>query len=114
TYTTIADGFYQFTGLVPGNYSVQFVLPAGYTFTTQDVGGNAFDTIDSDANPADGKTGSYTLVSGQYNDTVDAGAYRTASIGDFVWEDTNANGKQDGGEPGISGAVAHLFKDGVD
>jgi hypothetical protein len=32
---------------------------------------------------------------------VDAGLYVPASIGDFVWEDTNGNGLQDVGEPGI-------------
>jgi len=37
-------------GLTPGVYHVGFTGPSGYTFTTQDVGANGFDAIDSDAN----------------------------------------------------------------
>jgi hypothetical protein len=31
------------------------------------------------------------------------------SIGDLVWEDSNSNGVQDAGEPGIAGVVVELF-----
>jgi len=37
----------------------------------------------------------------------------TGSIGDFVWQDTNQNGIQDAGEPGIPGVTVNLFKSGV-
>ncbi|MBK8626042.1 MAG: hypothetical protein IPN86_10900 [Saprospiraceae bacterium] len=40
-----------------------------------------------------------TLESGQNNPTIDAGYYRPASLGDYVWDDTNGNGRQDVGEP---------------
>src|SRR5437588_298258 len=40
--------------------------------------------------------------------TVDFGYYRPVSIGDFVWVDTNGNGIQDFGEPGINGVTVHL------
>ena len=32
-----------------------------------------------------------------------------ASLGDFVWEDTNANGEQDLGEPGVEGVRVRLY-----
>ena len=48
-------------------------------------------------------TGPYTLASGETNLTVDAGFYRPASLGDYVWEDLNRDGQQDDGEPGING-----------
>ncbi len=102
---TGADGAYSFTNLKPGNYQVTFVLPGGYVFTQAFAGGTS---TDSNANPADGESDCRTLVSGQNDDTVDAGAYKPASIGDFVWEDTDKNGQQDGGEPGISGATVSL------
>ncbi len=38
TDTTLADGSYLFTDLVPGSYSIQFTLPAGYHFSPQDAG----------------------------------------------------------------------------
>jgi protocatechuate 3,4-dioxygenase beta subunit len=46
--TTLTDGNgnYVFKDLMPGTYSVQFVAPTGYLFTTKDVGTN--DAIDSD------------------------------------------------------------------
>ncbi len=41
--------------------------------------------------------------------TWDAGLYQTASLGDFVWNDLNANGIQEAGEPGINGVTVELF-----
>ena len=35
-------------------------------------------------------------------------------IGNLVWEDTNGNGIQDGGEPGISGVTVKLYKAGAE
>ncbi|WP_287904492.1 SdrD B-like domain-containing protein [Chloroflexus sp.] len=106
TATTAADGSYSFTGLVPGEYYVVFSnLPSGYVFTAADQGDNA---LDSDANPTTGRTANFTLTSGQTDTTWDAGAYRPASIGNVVWEDTNGNGVQDTGEPGIDSVTVTL------
>ena len=58
TTTTNAAGAYSFTGLTPGQYRATFTLPAGYSFSPQDVG--ADDTIDSDANSTTGQTALYT------------------------------------------------------
>ena len=35
----------------------------------------------------------------------------TRSIGDFVWNDSDGEGDQDAGEPGIAGVVVQLYKD---
>ncbi|WP_193378495.1 SdrD B-like domain-containing protein, partial [Singulisphaera acidiphila] len=105
TTTTDSNGFYNFTGLAPGSYSVAFVAPTGYVFTTANIGNDA---TDSDADAITGITGSYTLVSGQTDNTVDAGLYRPAAIGDRVWEDSNGNGQQDAGELGIAGVTVKL------
>ena len=99
TYTN-ATGYYLFDNLVPGSYKLTFITPAGgYVPTDQDQGGN--DGFDSDANPANGMTVYETLTSGEHNPTYDAGFYVEATIGNYVWEDLNANGLQDQGEPGI-------------
>ena len=69
--TTAAGGSYKFTGLTPGVcYQVAFGMVTGYERTTADVGADA---SDSDAAVATGRTSDYTLNSGEYNDTVDAG-----------------------------------------
>ncbi len=105
--TTNSSGNYLFSSLKPGTYAVQFVAPSGYSFTGKDIGS---DTSDSDADTVTGKTGNYTLLSGETNLTVDAGLRQAlASIGDRVWHDLNANGVQDNGESGISGVTVKLL-----
>ena len=105
TTTTDASGNYAFTGLVPGQYIVAFETPAGYQLSTADVGADA---SDSDAGTG-GLTGCYTLASGETNNTVDAGFWRPAAIGDRVWLDANANGQQDDGEAGVEGVEVELY-----
>ncbi|BAZ31918.1 hypothetical protein NIES4074_43910 [Cylindrospermum sp. NIES-4074] len=101
-------GKYSFTGLTPGvSYQVTFEKPTGYNFTKQNVGSN--DAVDSDANTSTGKSQIITLASGEHNTTIDAGLYKPASIGDFVWNDSNKNGIQDYGEKGISGVTVKLL-----
>lgn len=71
TTTTAADGTYLFPNLPPGTYTVGFTnIPPGSSFTTPNTGP---DGGDSDADPATGRTGQYTLVPGQTDLTVDAG-----------------------------------------
>ena len=104
--TTNGSGLYQFTNLKPGVvYVVKFTAPAGYTPTTANT---LDDTKDSDANPTTGKATGVTLNSGENNTTIDAGYYKPASLGDYVWDDTNGNGIQDAGEPGIGGLTVTL------
>jgi uncharacterized surface anchored protein len=108
TATTDASGNYSFNDLKPGTYSVQFdkaTLPANYVFTAQGQGG----ATDSDANATTGKIGQVTLNSGDNNHDVDAGIVVVqATVGNRVWEDSNGNGVQDSGEPGVDGATVSL------
>jgi hypothetical protein len=108
--TTNANGNYNFSGLIPGSYYVKFSnLPAGYIVSPKDMG--ADDALDSDMDPATGKTGCVTLNPGENNTTVDAGLYPTASLGDRVWIDMNANGIQDATETtGIAGVTVTLYR----
>lgn len=73
TTITAINGQYLFSNLAPGSYVVAFGKPSGYTSSTPNTGAN--DTVDSDADATSGKTGTYVLVAGQYNQTVDAGFY---------------------------------------
>ena len=114
TTLTNASGLYSFTGLTPGSsnkYSVGFTAPAGYTATLQNAGTE--DAKDSDADPITGKTQSVTLAAGENNPTLDAGFYiPSASLGDFVFTDTNKDGIQEPGEPGIPGVIVTLVSNG--
>ncbi|HYT94064.1 MAG TPA: SdrD B-like domain-containing protein, partial [Gemmataceae bacterium] len=65
-----ADGHYQFLGVVPGDYYVQFNLPDHYVFTSQDAGSD--DTVDSDADSS-GLTATFTLSVAEELTHLDAG-----------------------------------------
>jgi hypothetical protein len=103
TTATDMNGFYQFTGLIPGDYQVQFGTPTGFNPTLDNVGDDA---MDSDA--VGGISQIVTVNNGDNITTIDAGFYAPASIGDFVFLDENGNGLQDSGEPGVSGVTVSL------
>ncbi|MEZ4961588.1 MAG: SdrD B-like domain-containing protein [Saprospiraceae bacterium] len=112
--TTDANGFYLFENLNPGSYYVMLdpaTLPAYYNPTIQNVGD---DTTDSDADEM-GMT-QVVVLSPEENDlTVDIGIEpEPASLGDYVWDDTDHDGQQDGGEPGVGDVVVKLFDLGPD
>ncbi len=71
TTQTTSTGFYEFRGLKPGDYIVQFILPAGHGFTLQEEGLDA--AVDSDADRATGRSRLVSLVAGEFNGTIDAG-----------------------------------------
>ncbi|MBK8737150.1 MAG: hypothetical protein IPL98_15075 [Saprospiraceae bacterium] len=83
------------------------MTPTGYNETTPNT---TADTNDSDADPTTGNAPVTNLVSGESDQTIDAGIYRPATIGDYVWRDTDGDGIQDPTELGING-VTVLLKD---
>ncbi|WP_299159971.1 SdrD B-like domain-containing protein, partial [Accumulibacter sp.] len=103
--TTDAQGNYSFTNLQPGEYIVEFITPNGFERTTANVGADA---SDSDAGTG-GLSGCYELSPGENEDTVDAGFYKPAAIGDRVWSDLDGDGQQDAGEPGVAGVTVELY-----
>ncbi|MEZ4984507.1 MAG: SdrD B-like domain-containing protein [Saprospiraceae bacterium] len=105
--TTAVDGSYGFNTLIPGDYRVKFTAPTGFTPTVANTGNDA---TDSDANITTGISPIVNLVAGEHDPTIDAGYYEPASIGDFVWEDKDADGQQDMGEPGIEGVTVMLLR----
>src|SRR5205823_2430853 len=62
----------------------------------------------SNPNPSGTTPSSFPLPGGQSDLTVDFGYYKPITIGDFVWNDSNANGIQDSGEAGINGVTLTL------
>ncbi|MEA5534016.1 SdrD B-like domain-containing protein [Crocosphaera sp. XPORK-15E] len=113
--TTDVNGLYQFTNLNPGDYRVMFVNPDGFDGVSPFLVGNN-SGIDSDANPNNNLTSTViTLANGETNNTIDAGFFQNpASLGDFVWNDLNANGIQDAGELGVDGVKVTLTGAGAD
>jgi len=105
TTTTDANGNYLFQGLPVNNiggdnYSVTVVPPAQFTTPTFD--------LDGIVTPG---AANFLLAPSQNRTDADFG-YRgsiTAGLGNRVFEDLNANGIQDAGEPGIDGVTVTLY-----
>src|SRR5690606_14531366 len=86
--------------------------PTGYTTTDPNQGTD--DARDSDADKTSGETQEVTLESGETNNTLDAGYFKPAKLGDYVWEDTNYNEVQDAGESPNKDVVVKLLDENGD
>ncbi|GAA4848541.1 hypothetical protein GCM10023310_28430 [Paenibacillus vulneris] len=103
-----SPGYYLFTNLDSGNYTVKFNLPNGYSGWVKPNAGNN-EATDSDPN-SDGWTRVIRLAAGEKNHSIDAGLLPPKGrIGDKVWIDANGDGLQDNGEAGIDGVPVHLY-----
>jgi hypothetical protein len=113
TTKTDDQGKYLFTDLPDGTYTVCFDIKAlpdpvkDYRVTIPDAGD---DGTDSDANPDTGCAPPVELGLGKReNLTIDMGLVAPPNkLGDLVWSDTNRNGLQDPGEPGVPGVSVKL------
>ena len=132
---TGVDGLYYFGDLPQGDYRVRVEMPVGYTPTiNQNTANN--DDLENDFNIATSvgdthTSGTFTLTNNgepnavdsnivgsdnadngddnNGNMTVDFGFYPVVSIGSLIWNDTNRDGIQTAGEPGIPGAIVTLL-----
>ncbi len=107
---TDAFGRYEFDDLHAGNYYVKINVFNEFKLFTKKQGTN--DTnLDNDFDK-NGFTSKIEIKDKVANCSIDAGMTKPITIGDFVWNDINWNGKQDEGEYGISGILVKLYKDG--
>ena len=103
TQVTDANGEYQFTDLLAGDYQLAFSgLPQGFGFTTYTGG---FDSAtDSDVDPATGRTQVITLAAGESNLQQDAGITELpvtlprGLLTGVIFPDLDDDGFQDSGE----------------
>ena len=86
---TVADGTYCITGLIPGKYTVVQTDKVGYNSSTPN-------SVDVTVDKAVDSTG------------VNFGDWQPGSIGDRVWLDSDKDGIQDPGEPGLCCVQLHL------
>ncbi len=111
--TTDASGLYEFNDVAPGSYILAFSLLNGYHYT---IAGQDGESLDSDANTGTGRTDAFTMGATEINTDWDAGMVPNDipppvdnRIGDLVWLDTNANGIQESGEPGLANVNVQLL-----
>jgi len=98
TEATNSNGNYLFIDLEPGSYFVEFILPNGYQFTTQNANGSTAEN-DSDADESTGKTVCINLIADQIDLTWDAGMYlESGNDFDLTIEKTASVTNPDDGE----------------
>ncbi len=114
TTTTNASGIYLFNDLAAGCYDVVINssnFDSGNAleyYTASPANAGTDDTIDSDGI---NNASSVCVAAGDVNLTIDFGYnLPTAMIGDYVWNDTNKDGIQNGTESGISGVTVDLMQ----
>lgn len=107
---TDAFGRYEFDDLHEGNYYVKINISDEFKLFTKKQGTD--DTnLDNDFDK-NGFTSKIEIKTKVVNYNIDAGMTKPITIGDFVWNDINWNGKKDKDEYGISGIIVELYKDG--
>jgi len=115
TTATNSEGLFSFVNVAPGNYLLAFSLLDGHHFT---LTGQGDETTDSDAEITSGRTAAFSIAADENITGWDAGMTANDSpertgirIGDRIWLDTNKNGLQDEGEPGVPSATVNLLSD---
>jgi hypothetical protein len=93
TNTTDATGYWQVCGLEPGNYTVCEVLQAGWV------------AVNPESGCQNVSMGTVNITNLNFTNSECNG-----SISNFVWLDTNQNGIQDDGEPGIARVTVMLYR----
>ncbi|MGB1249580.1 MAG: SdrD B-like domain-containing protein [Candidatus Promineifilaceae bacterium] len=128
TTTTDANGGYLFPELPVGTYSVDVVestIPSGMSQTTtstntggdfgnQDHSGNGYSVTIGNGEPLENLTADFGYNYNPTDDVNDPSGSPTAGLGDRVWYDTDADGKQDADEIGIYNVCVELFSAGPD
>lgn len=91
TDVTDADGYYEFTGLMYGEYVVQEVLEPGWIQTY-------------------GDSYTFTCISGFEDLDNNFGNFELGRKGGYKWEDLDGDGVKEGGEPVLNGWTIQLYK----
>ncbi len=113
TDTTDENGHYLFKDIAEGEYHVEFVYPHNFS-KTKNIG---IESQNSDiiveaqeGNFTIGKSGNFNFENCAANLDIDGGLKPIVEfIGDYVWDDSNKNGKQDDNENGLNGVSVKLF-----
>ncbi|HEY1600588.1 MAG TPA: SdrD B-like domain-containing protein [Pirellulales bacterium] len=103
TTTTDSTGYYQFSNLMPGNYTVEEEQPAGYLDGKDSVG-----SVGGVLAPPDGIS-NVVLLSGTNGVNYNFGELLPASISGMVHVDMNGDCIYEPGEPLLAGVTIQLW-----
>lgn len=102
-----ATGEYSFPGLAVDNYYLVFTAPPGRIFTLYQQAGDPARDNDADRN---GRTATIAVADvSTFYDQIDCGLVSPSSVGNRIFVDSDADGIQDTGEPGLAGVTVRLF-----
>jgi hypothetical protein len=105
TATTRYNGYVAFFCIPAANNGrvLEFAAPGGFAVALQDQGSD--ETLDSDIG-SNGRTASFTATGVVSN--LAGGFLAPGSVTTFVWDDQDADGIQDAGEPGLGNVTVQL------
>ncbi len=101
------DGAYQFDNVVIGDYYIQFASIEGL-FAQSSI--TSINPLNNDISNENGMlTTSCFAVEVNQVSNISGGFFAPGVIGDFVWNDANANGLQDDNEEGVNDVMIQLI-----
>ena len=106
TKQTTAKGTYSFTGLTPGQYSLEMTAESGYAFTRPGEG-----NILLNRTGGTGYSENFEVPLGIDVTGMDAGMIRPAKVTGAVFADRNDNGVRDADEGGLTGTIVRLMSE---
>ena len=108
TVNTDVNGLAVFTNVAANvDHRLRYSLPTGHAFTAADQGSD--DALDSDADPTSTVTATFKLTQGGQSYTqMDCGMWAPGTVNAYVWDDRNADGIQDAGEPALANVSVNL------
>jgi len=111
--TSGGSGAYRFGNLVPDNYYLELVLPAGFAVSPQNQGSD--DELDSDFDPTTLLTAEFTVAYGEELTDVDGGLYEQVTVRGRVFNDADGDGVRETGDDDLSAdATVRLYSTGAD
>ena len=108
---TGSGGVYTFSDVMPGEYTVRFLRPSGYTLTKYrplEEGGNSATLSVSDEY---GETAAFSFAMSESVSDLNAGLVQSATLGGVFFHDANDNGLMDEGETGFTDGSVRLVSD---
>jgi len=113
--TTSGTGTYSFTGVFIGTYNVQVIDQLGTRYSTLFLAASQtysnLNIIYQTTTETTADSQSSVAIDGVHSDLLQDFGYQRffGSIGDTVYQDSNENGTQDLGEPGIANVTVRLY-----
>ncbi len=113
--STDSGGSFEFTRLMPVEYTLSATLSPGYRFARTVDTSDRPSVITADLADSEGSSGVSGLISlrmGELKGNQDIGIGALGKMGDLAWLDSDGDGMQDAGEPGIPGIIVMLYQYG--